>query len=78
MEDLGIPRAMVMDLALRFLWLHGAGTLRLLNDNLKISYPILETLFHQLRQQQLLEVQGMRGNDYAFTLTAAGRALATD
>jgi hypothetical protein len=77
LEDLGIPRAMVMDLVLRFLWLHGAGTLRLLNENLKLSYPILEILFHQFRQQQLLEVQGMRGNDYSFTLTAAGRTLAT-
>jgi hypothetical protein len=77
LEDLGIPRAMVMDLALRFLWLHGAGTLRLLNENLKISFPILETLFHQLRQQQLLEVKGMQGNDYSFTLTGPGRTLAT-
>ena len=77
MEDLGIPRAMVMDLVLRFLWLHGAGTLRSLNDNLKVSFPILETLFHQFRQQQLLEVKGMLGNDYSFTLTSAGRALAS-
>ena len=34
-------------------------------------------MFHQFRQQQLLEVKGMAGNDYSFTLTAAGRAQAT-
>jgi predicted ATPase with chaperone activity len=68
---------MVTDLVLRILWLHGAGTLRSLHDNLKVSFPILETLFHQFRQQQLLEVKGMQGNDYSFTLTSAGRALAT-
>ena len=76
-EDLGIPRAMVTDLILRYLWLHGSGTLAALHDTLKLSFPILETLFHQFRQQQLLEVKGMLGNDYSFTLTSAGRALAT-
>ena len=76
-ENLGIPRAMVMDLVLRYLWLHGAGTLRALNDALKISFSILEPLFHQFRQQQLLEVKGMLGDDYSFTLSSAGRALAT-
>ena len=68
---------MVTDLILRHLWLHGAGTLESLNTALKLSFPVLETLFHHLRQQQLLEVKGMLGNDYSFTLTSAGRALAT-
>jgi hypothetical protein len=56
--------------------LHGAGTLATLNTALKLSFPVLETLFHQFRQQQLLEVKGMLGNDYSFTLTSTGRALA--
>ena len=68
---------MVTDLILRHLWLHGAGTLESLNTALKLSFPVLETLFHHFRQQQLLEVKGMLGNDYSFTLTSAGRALAT-
>ena len=76
-EDLGIPRSLVTDLILRYLWLHGAGTLATLNTVLKLSFPVLEVLFHQFRQQQLLEVKGMLGNDYSFTLTSAGRALAT-
>jgi len=76
LQDLGIPRSMVTDLILRHLWLHGAGTLASLNTALKLSFPVLETLFHQFRQQQLLEVKGMLGNDYSFTLTGTGRALA--
>ena len=76
LQDLGIPRSMVTDLILRYLWLHGAGTLATLNTALKLSFPVLETLFHQFRQQQLLEVKGMLGNDYSFTLTSTGRALA--
>ena len=77
LEDLGIPRAMVSDLIMRYLWLHGSGTLEALHSTLKLSFPILENMFHQFRQQHLLEVKGMVGNDYAFSLTASGRALAT-
>src|SRR5690242_6556324 len=76
-EDLGISRAVVSDLVLRYLWLHGSGTLSALHQTLKLSFPLLETLFHQFRQQQLLEVKGMVGNDYSFSLTAAGRTQAT-
>src|SRR5437762_4791303 len=76
-EDLGIPRALVADLILRYLWLHGAGSLASLHDTLKLSFPLLETMFHQFRQQQLLEVKGMTGNDYSFSLTAGGRTLAS-
>ncbi len=76
LEDLGVPRSVVADLVLRYLWLHGSGTLALLNETLKLSFPLLETLFHQFRNQQLLEVKGMTGNDYSFSLTASGRAQA--
>jgi predicted ATPase with chaperone activity len=76
-EDLGIPRAMVADLFLRYLWLHGSGTLAALHEKLMLSFPVLETMFHHFRQQQILDVKGMVGNDYSFTLTASGRALAT-
>jgi predicted ATPase with chaperone activity len=77
LEDLGVPRSVVADLVLRYLWLHGSGTLARLNETLKLSFPLLETLFHQFRNQQLLEVKGMTGNDYSFSLTASGRAQAS-
>jgi hypothetical protein len=73
---LGVPRSVVADLVLRYLWLHGSGTLALLNETLKLSFSLLETLFHQFRNQQLLEVKGMTGNDYSFSLTVSGRAQA--
>ena len=76
-EDLGISRAVVGDLILRYLWLRGSGTLSSLHQTLKLSFPLLETMFHQFRQQQLLEVKGMVGNDYSFSLTSSGRAQAT-
>jgi len=76
-EDLGIRPALVNDLVLRYLWLHGSATLSALHDTLKLSFLLLENLFHQFRQQQLLEVKGMLGNDYTFTLSNAGRVMAT-
>src|SRR5690242_57297 len=76
-EDLGIPRSLVADLILRYLWLHGTASLTALNETLKLSFPVLETMFHQFRQQQLLDVKGMVGNDYSFSLTNGGRAQAT-
>ena len=77
LEDLEIPRSLVADLILRYLWLHGSGSLTALHETLKLSFPVLEAVFHQFRQQQLLDVKGMLGNDYSFTLTAGGRAQAT-
>jgi len=76
-EDLGIPRSVVADLVLRYLWLHGSGTLATLHETLKLSFGVLETVFHQFRNQQLLEVKGMVGNDYSFSLTAGGRSQAS-
>src|SRR5664279_3789577 len=76
LDDLGLPRSVVADLVLRYLWLHGSATLALLNETLKLSFPVLEILFHQFRNQQLHEVKGMKGNDYSFSLTASGRIQA--
>jgi hypothetical protein len=76
-EDLGVKRALISDLILRYLWLHGSGTLAALHETLKLSFQVLEVMFHQFRQQHLIEVKGMVGNDYAFTLTSAGRDQAT-
>jgi len=75
--DLGIPPSLVNDLMLRYMWLHGFASLTAMNQTLKLSFPLLETVFHQFQQQQLLEVKGMLGNDYSFMLSNAGRAMAT-
>ena len=76
-EELGIAASTVNDLVLRYLWLHGGATLEALNRTLKLSFPLLETVFHQFRQQHVLDVKGMVGNDYSFTLTTGGRTLAS-
>ncbi len=69
---------MVLDLVLRRLLLEGFSTLQSLSERLRLSLPIVDLAFRQLRQQQLLEVKGMVGNDYQFVLTSAGKQLASD
>jgi len=76
MEELGVPQTLVMDLMIRRLLLEGYSTLTTLSEKLRISIPVLEGVFRHMRQQQLVEVKGMVGNDYQFTLSASGRALA--
>ena len=77
-EDLGIPQSLVLDLMLRRILLEGHSTLASLSKSLRLAWPILDTVFRQMRQQQLVEVKGMIANDYQFTLSQAGKLLAGD
>jgi hypothetical protein len=77
-EELGISQALVLDLVLRRLLLEGFSNLQSLSNTLKLSVPILNIVFAHMRQQQLVEVKGMLGNDYSFTLSQAGKMLASE
>jgi hypothetical protein len=75
-EELGISETLVMDLMLRRLLLEGYSNLATLSGNLRLALPIVDKIFRHMRQQQLVEVKGMLGNDYTFTLSQSGKALA--
>jgi len=75
-EDLGISQSLVLDLVLRRLLLEGFSNLQSLSQTLKLSVPILNIIFNHMRQQQMVDVKGMIGNDYHFTLSQAGKLLA--
>src|SRR5260370_23379917 len=77
-EDLGIYQSLVLDLLLRRLMLEGFSTLHQLGQTLKVAMPILNIVFQHMRSQQLVEVKGMVGNDYHFTLSQAGKMLASE
>ncbi|HYK18950.1 MAG TPA: AAA family ATPase [Bryobacteraceae bacterium] len=77
-EELGISQSLVMDLMLRRLLLEGYSTLQALGQSLRLSLPVLNTVFNHMRQQQMIEVKGMIGNDYHFTLSQAGKQLASE
>src|SRR5579864_503721 len=75
-EELGISQSLVLDLVLRRMLLEGFSNLQSLSEKLRLSVPILSIIFNHMRQQQMVEVKGMLGNDYHFTLSQAGKSLA--
>jgi hypothetical protein len=77
-EDLGIAHSLVLDLMLRRMLLEGYSNLQSLAKKLRLSVPIVDVVFRHMRQQQLIEVKGMVGNDYQFVLSAAGKAMAAE
>ncbi len=73
LQHLDIPVRLVEDLILRYLYSKGAGRISELSNALKLSFPVIDAVFQQMRQRQLFEVTGLNGKDYAFTLSGIGR-----
>jgi predicted ATPase with chaperone activity len=78
LQDLDIPITLVEDLMLRYLYNKGAGSTSELCDALKLSFPVIDTVFQQMRKRQHFEVTGLKSNNYFFTLSEAGRKQAFD
>jgi hypothetical protein len=76
LEDLDIPDSLVEDLLLRRLYTTGTGSLRSLSKTLKLSFPVVQTMFERLRKEQFFEVKGMEGQDYTFALSGKGQEFA--
>jgi hypothetical protein len=76
--ELGISESLVLDLMLRRMVIEGNCTLASLGRSLRLAVPIIDAVFKHMRQQQLVEVKGMSGNDYNFVLSQAGKQLANE
>ena len=76
LEKLDIPVSIVEDLMLRRLYTHGTSSIRYLSNVLKLSFPVVQSVFERLRRQHLFEVTGLVGNDYSFALSGPGREQA--
>ncbi len=74
--ELGISESLVLDLVLRRMLIEGYSSLTGLSRSLRVSVPIIDIIFKHMRSQQLIEVKGMTGNDYNFTLSQARKQLA--
>ncbi len=78
LSKLDIPEGLVIDLMMRRTALDGTMGLGELGRKLKLAPSVLYPMFQQLRKLQYIEVTGMQGDDYIFTLTTAGRNFAHD
>jgi hypothetical protein len=76
--DLGVPEGLVMDLMLRRMVIEGFCSMNGLSRSIRASLPIVDMVFKHMRQQQLVEIKGMNGNDYQFVLSGAGKQLASE
>ena len=77
-EQAGISSALIEDLFLRHVHLKRCNTIGALSESMALAYPIVEKVFRDVRNQRLLEVSGMIGDDYIFALTGAGRTMAAE
>jgi hypothetical protein len=78
LEGLDLPIGLVTDLVLRRLSVEGTSNIQSLSNMLKLPVPVVLAVFNNLRQQQLIEVKGMVGNDYRISLSGHGRTVATE
>jgi len=77
-QDLGIRRSLLEDLALKILYYEGELTLIELGRNMCLSLSIVEQLFERLRKEQLCEVKGMTGTVHRIAITSGGRNRALE
>ncbi len=77
-EDIDISEHLLVDIALRHVYLRSSCTIQLLSGLMKLSLELTESLFRRLVDQQYLEVRGMVGDDYVFALSPSGRRMAIE
>jgi hypothetical protein len=78
LEELGIGAGLVHDLFLKHAYNTGNCTLGSIARSLRLSVGLVEPLFHKMKSQQLIEVRGMIGEDFAFVLSQAGKVAALE
>jgi predicted ATPase with chaperone activity len=77
-EDIGVRKNLLEDLALKILYQVGEMTLHELARHMGLSPGVVETVFQRLRKEQLFNVNGMAGSVYRITTTSAGKSRALE
>lgn len=77
-DDLGIPRSLLHDLALRRALLDGNTSTLRLAQSLALSPSVMEEVVEELRDLKYLQVQGLERRNYLLSLTDAGHHQALE
>jgi predicted ATPase with chaperone activity len=77
-DEVGIRRNILEDLALKHLFLTGEMSVRELADHMLLNLGIVDELFQRLRKDQLCQVTGMSGGVHHITTTSAGNQRALE
>ncbi|MBX9790837.1 MAG: AAA family ATPase [Pirellulales bacterium] len=74
MSDAGLTDTQVEALILKFLFNTGEATGRLIADQTRLPFKLIETLLRQMKHDQLVVYKGAAPmNDYTYTITDMGR-----
>ncbi len=76
--DTGLRSNLLLDLALKVLYLSGELSLRQLAERTHLSLGVIEELFQVLRHEQLCEVKGMTGGLHCIETTSLGKQRAVE
>jgi len=76
--DLNVRETLVTSIFLKQAFQAGICTLRELSASMKLPPEVVESIFHRLKSQQFIEIRGVSGYDFAFTLSAAGKNAALE
>jgi hypothetical protein len=68
-SGLGLKYSLISDIFLKHALAAGNNTLGEIAGSMKIATVHAESVFHLLKAQQLIEVKGMYGEDYSFSLS---------
>ena len=78
MEEIGVRKNLLEDLALKFVYLIGEVSLHELARHMGLHLILVEELFQRLRKDQLCQVTGMEKNVHCITTTSAGKSRALE
>ncbi len=78
MEEIGVRKNLLEDLALKIVYLIGEVSLHELARHMGLHLILVEELFQRLRKDQLCQVTGMEKNVHCITTTSAGKSRALE
>ena len=77
-DETGIRRALLEEIALKTIYVEGELNLRELTDRMGLGLPIVDELFQRLRKTGLCEVTGMVGSTHRVTTSSQGKVRAQE
>ena len=77
-EEIDISEHLLVDIAMRHIYLRGTCTIQTLAGIMKLSLELAEGLFRKLLDQKFVEVHRMVGDDFVFALSVSGRKMSME
>jgi len=78
LSQIDVRQSILEDIALKTLYLSGSLSVLELAEKMRLSYEVVDSLFSQLRVEQLCLVTGMTGHVHQIAITSQGRNRAVD